>query len=395
MNALFRFVLVIGLAFSITLAASTQEDDACPALVETALARVGDACSNLGRNQLCYGHGNIVALDFERAPLAGFESSGDRSNIVEVYSLATTPMDVTQGGWGVAVLALQADLPGTIPGQNVIFVVYGDTQLINEVAPENVTAPPPTRNAPGTIYTAPMQAFRLITGLGEPACEEAPRDGLLVQAPTDATVHFLVNGIQIEVGSTALLQLDDQTLGVNTFDGSVSVTSAGRTEIAQPGQRVDVTAGQVPAPPVPYQTEDVSGAPVDLLPEPVSIPPPAGSHVGIVPCAAEGGSVVVPAGQPLAVRFGWADATREQVLDYASIAEHSLVFDGQPVELWGTTEQVLDEGYVRHWWWVILDPMPGTYNATVNVDLPHSYSDSTGGAFPAGVTSYSCAITVQ
>ena len=36
-------------------------DDSCPALVETALQQVGDACANLARDVACYGHTRVDA----------------------------------------------------------------------------------------------------------------------------------------------------------------------------------------------------------------------------------------------------------------------------------------------------------------------------------------------
>ncbi len=242
-------------------------------------------------------------------------------------------------------LALQANLPETLPGQNVTFIVYGDAELVNEVPPEEQEAPPPVlsgqttggtnvRSGPGTgyaiagtlsvseevtavgrneagdwvqidfgdspawayaplltmegdvnvlvvvaagevvesAYTAPMQAFRFTSGVGEPVCQEAPKDGLLVQAPTDTTVHFMINGVEVEVGSTALLLVDEDLLGVNTFDGVVNVTSGGETQTAEPGYQVIAAASVPPTEPEPYEYENVRTAPVEVLPELVSIP---------------------------------------------------------------------------------------------------------------------------
>ncbi|NWG76228.1 MAG: SH3 domain-containing protein, partial [Rubrivivax sp.] len=123
-----------------------------------------------------------------------------------------------------------------------------------------------------SLYTAPLQAFYLKTGLGEPACAEAPRDGVLVQAPQDATVHFLVNGVEVTVGSTAFLSTTaDERLRVYNLAGAVAVTSAGRRRAVVPGYRVTATADEPPGAPQPYAADEVIAAPVRLLPEPVQI----------------------------------------------------------------------------------------------------------------------------
>jgi hypothetical protein len=377
---LLRILILVGL-LSITFITPAQ-DDACPILVQSALDIVGESCADLGRNQICYGHGNIDVLDFERVPLAEFAASGDRSDIAQVFSLATAPMDVAGDVWGVAVLALQADLPDTMPGQNVTFIVYGDTELVSEIGTSEMSAP--------------MQAFRMTTGVGEPACEEAPRDGLLVQTPAQTTVHFLINGIEIAVGSTALLQIEDDTLGVNTFAGNVTITSAGETQSAAPGQRVDVAAGDTPTEPVAYDVDAVVGAPVDLLPDAVNIPPPDGTKFTVYACEAGGGERTVPSGVPLAIGLGWRDADRESLERFTAITVQSLQINGQPADLWGITGADVEGGYAQTWWWVISDPPPGdVYYVVGTYKVTQDWTDSDGEFTAAGIYPYTCTITVE
>src|SRR5690606_29998677 len=51
----------------------------------------------------------------------------------------------------------------------------------------------------------PMQAFRFRTGIGQPACEQAP-DALVVQGPTNMNVNLSANGADITLGSTIVLR---------------------------------------------------------------------------------------------------------------------------------------------------------------------------------------------
>ncbi|MCA9915785.1 MAG: SH3 domain-containing protein, partial [Anaerolineae bacterium] len=121
-------------------------------------------------------------------------------------------------------------------------------------------------------YTAPMQAFQLQTGIGQPACAEVPPSGILVQAPTETTVHFLVNGVQVEVGSTAFLQTNNTAVTVNTLDGMVTVTSAGETQAVEPGYQVTASADRAPTEPDDYDFDALRYLPVSLLPERIGIP---------------------------------------------------------------------------------------------------------------------------
>ena len=436
-------------------------DDTCSGLVEDALTRVGAACGGLGRNQACYGFDRVAAVDFDNRSLSDFAAAGDIESITSIATLATAALNTAENIWGVAVLSLQADLPETLPGQNVTFVVFGDTKLVSEVEPRqpslsldgqtaeaaNVRSGPGTeyavmgglgageavtvrgRNEAGdwlaiaydsatawvfaplvllegetstlsvieedSAFSAPMQAFRFSTGIGQPACEEAPRDGLLVQAPADTTVHFRINGIDVEVGSTALLHTEADILRVNTFDGLVSVTAAGETRQAEPGMRIDVTAGQPPAEPVAYDVGDVINAPVTLLPDPVDIPPPDGNQVGLVRCSLTGGAASVPTGT-LILRMGWADISAELVDEFDQVVTQTLVFDGDLVEMWSGIGPVAgDDGrYASNWYWVIPDVPPGQYGAAIEFDFARPFTDGDGVVWES-LDPFACTITVE
>ena len=62
---------------------------------------------------------------------ASLPALGIRSPLTAVLTLSTAPMDLNHDIWGIAVFKLQANLPGTVPGQNVSFLVFGDTGLYN------------------------------------------------------------------------------------------------------------------------------------------------------------------------------------------------------------------------------------------------------------------------
>ncbi|MEP6988321.1 MAG: SH3 domain-containing protein, partial [Chloroflexota bacterium] len=256
------------LIFSVVVA----QDTACPALVEQALQASDKACSDLGRNQICYGNIKAEALDRAGDPLT-FKAAGDRVAVQDVSKLVTFPMNVKDKTWGVALLSLQANLPDTLPGQNVSLVAFGDVSLKNEVKADTPPAPSLSAVATGKIniragagtsfdlagtvqkgdsvtaigrnekgdwiqvlfdkgtgwvfasllritgdaktllptkgdvaYNAPMQAFTFHDNTSGLKCAEAPENGLLIQSPQHVNVSFRINGIDIKVGSTALIR---------------------------------------------------------------------------------------------------------------------------------------------------------------------------------------------
>ncbi len=358
------FALLTALLLAVTVAPIVAQANTCPALLQQALTSTRDSCVGLGRNQACYGNTLVQATARSAAPLA-FAAPGDQVGVADLQTLATAPLNLASNTWGVAMLALQADIPDTLPGQNVIFIVFGDTRMDNRSVPADAPTaaagetlgaqtiaiadlrdqPSITANLVGTLpqgetiiltgrtdvgdwlqldyqgmpawiyaplvaangdtrilpvavsaapatadsrFSAPMQAFSLTTGIGEPGCAEAPRDGIVVQSPQGLTVTFSVNGVEVQLGSTAYLrQSDAATLEISNLEGTVSVTANGVTQRPQPGQLVTVPQGGMPTAPVAYDYQNALRLPLLLLPGIITLPAQAalgtGGPTGVVP----------------------------------------------------------------------------------------------------------------
>ncbi|MBI1259259.1 MAG: SH3 domain-containing protein [Chloroflexi bacterium] len=107
----------------------------CSVTVQQALAAVGQDCSAIGRNQACYGYVSLEATPREGAQNFTFTQKGDLVNVVDIDSLQLSRLDVANNTWGIALLKLQANIPDSLPGQNVTFMVFGDVQVTNASAP--------------------------------------------------------------------------------------------------------------------------------------------------------------------------------------------------------------------------------------------------------------------
>jgi hypothetical protein len=267
MRMFFRVISLIGLLaltilVSLALAGPVsaqgggEDADTCPVLVEEALTLAEDSCMVLGRNEACYGYTRVEAVGPNNEPLPHFDTQGDVAGIDELNALATAPMDLDAGEWGVAILRIQADLPDSLPGQNVTFVLFGDVSLEADTGADTA-----------------LQAFYLQNGLGDPLCEEAPRDGVLVQAPEDTTVHFMLNGVEVEVGSTGLLWVGvDGALNAGTFEGSIRLVSAAVDRLIEPGFTAKVLPDGTLTDAVPYSPDRIAGLPLRLLPRRFTMP---------------------------------------------------------------------------------------------------------------------------
>jgi hypothetical protein len=199
--------------------------------------------------------------------------------------------------WGIALMKIQANLPDTIPGQNVSMLIFGDVLIENQAdalpdpLPGTITASANLRTGPSTDYRiagagnngqvvavdarndagnwfrivrpdtgdlawifeslitiegdpmslavvevdAPaatgqfgaMQAFFFLSGVGESSCQEAPRDGILVQTPSGAgTVTLNANDVRIQLGSTAFLTaVPNDVMSITLLEGSATVSA--------------------------------------------------------------------------------------------------------------------------------------------------------------------------
>lgn len=262
------FVLIALLTAQTGLA---QPDPAsCPAVVEQALSQVTQNCANLGRNIVCYGFPRVAATFAEAVPADFFSRPADQAELFSLKSLETSPFNQTAGEWGIALLKIQANVPDTLPGQSVTFVLLGDIAVENAVELAAAKGVPPVTittleetdiwNNPGgqiinsvpggTVMQAsaqsvdsawlavsdgvvsgwmvrdaiadeaetgalpvigqprlsPMQAFYLRSSPGQAVCEQAP-SVLAIQSPQGITVDLTVNGASIRLGSLILVRI--------------------------------------------------------------------------------------------------------------------------------------------------------------------------------------------
>jgi hypothetical protein len=262
----FIIALILCLAPALVLA---QTD--CPAIVQTALDAADIMCRDTGRNQACYGNIAITAQPQVDAQNFRFQVVGDMVNVSDLQTLRLSPMDVQTGNWGVALLRLQANIPDTLPGQNVTFLLFGDVEISNAVDPSDTSQ-------------KPMQAFLLKTGVADANCDEAPESGLLVQTP-DGTdeIAFNVNGVDVSMGSTVLFQADpEEGMSVSTLEGAAFVAAEDGAQPIVPGSWVRIAineqlqASAAPELPESYERRNriLQNLPIRLLQRRIQIAAP-------------------------------------------------------------------------------------------------------------------------
>jgi hypothetical protein len=166
---------------------------ACPDLVNNALEALNEFCEELGRNQVCYGHEQVRASFITEVDADFFNAPSSTAPVAELSTLVTSPLNTEAGTWGLAMMNIQANLPNTLPGQNVTFILLGDVELENAVSPESAFQPIDglefVVNAPSgaNLRSGPSQSFNVTGGLPNGARFIA--DGLSPDAQWLRLVH--------------------------------------------------------------------------------------------------------------------------------------------------------------------------------------------------------------
>ncbi|NWF69276.1 MAG: SH3 domain-containing protein [Chloroflexi bacterium] len=255
------------LLMAVMVVSAAQQAADCPTLVQTALESLDDLCAATQRNQLCYGH-ELLSVEVNN-PAVRLQAPGDIADIAGVISLQTAGM-LLPDVWGLALIQVQANLPDTLPGQNVAILVLGDVAITDAAqggvrlsasnpSGMNLRAGPSTNYAvittlaadsaitlvgrseagdwvygisgtfrgwlsasllsiEGDVMTlavvpddftpfAPMQAFYFRSAVGDSACAEAPESGIVIRSPQlPIPIELRINGVGITLGSTAFLQ---------------------------------------------------------------------------------------------------------------------------------------------------------------------------------------------
>ncbi len=120
---------------------TAQDSDACPAIVEKAFTTLGQSCDTLDRNSACYGYNRVDATFHEAVADDFFTQSGDTTELTPLETIHTYGLDEALERWGIALMRVQANVPNTLPGQAVVFMLLGEAAAQNAVTPEDAFTP--------------------------------------------------------------------------------------------------------------------------------------------------------------------------------------------------------------------------------------------------------------
>ncbi|MEP6985605.1 MAG: SH3 domain-containing protein, partial [Chloroflexota bacterium] len=152
-------ITFVVLAFSIQTGFTQGASSDCPQLVQQALTDVGNSCGGLGRNSACYGFNRVNATFSADVSDDLFSKPADKTALKDLQSIQTAALDEQLKVWGVAVMSVQANIPDTLPGQAVSFILLGDVKVDNAVAADQAVAP---ANPPLDVTTVSQSNIRTL-----------------------------------------------------------------------------------------------------------------------------------------------------------------------------------------------------------------------------------------
>jgi hypothetical protein len=165
----------------------------------------------------------------------------------------------------MSLMRLQADGPGTVPGQVVTAVLFGEVIVMD--AGDGLT---------------PYQSMLIHTGFGSPECSELPVPGVLLQSMTGEYAGVTLNGLPLRFNGTVLVRAQGEGLmRVSTLQGLLqTATFSGELLDAPAGTAIQTPLGGAdgfhatgPVELGPLNAAEVTFVPLASLPRAVAVGP--------------------------------------------------------------------------------------------------------------------------
>lgn len=309
----------------------------CASIVQEALDYTDQTCSATARNQACYGNLTIEAVPQADATTFKFDAPGDIVDVSMIQTLKLSEMIVPQE-WGVALLNIQADLPDTVPGQNVTVLLFGNTTIESAETPTL----PLSLTEPVDMYSTPDVSSRVVSQLDSSETlrvsgRDVSGDWLRVQLDDSAVGWILTDDVTVEGDVNTLLVVDATTLAgasygpMQAFYFTSGVGASACAEAPQDGLVIQTPEG---AAMITFLINDVS---IELGSTAAIHAEPSGSMTfdlleGGGRLSANGQSVTVPAGARVTIPLD-AEGRATGIPTLTTIPDGALTGLDQVVEI--------------------------------------------------------------
>ena len=210
----------------------------CPDFINQVIETLEQNCSGTDRNTACYGNTIVSATFNDEVPDGYFSHPADRADLLNLQTISTTQLVLEDNEWGVALLNMQANLPGSLPGQSVNFLLFGDATVVNAVPPEEAVLPAD----PIMVITGSAAAFRTLPEINANLAGSAPAGVTVLVDALDITGNWARAGYESPTGDmggwlpvTSLTAFDRSALPVITDESRTPMQAfLFRTGLGQP-----------------------------------------------------------------------------------------------------------------------------------------------------------------
>ena len=282
----FRYLISILLSVS-SVVGLVSAQGTCSVDVQLIFSRAYGACSDVERNQICYGSGKVAIVQQSEVSDISLVQDGDIAGLNNLSQISLDSPNSEQ--WSTAFLRLQADLP-TNTQRNVQAILFGSASLTNHI--ESMPRLKANPRGAVNIRTAPQQDADIIDKVGvngevivvgrhedntwlrvlvpnqdqlgwvnaeivildgdinslnivtsddkfqqpfehmtlisssDQLCDGVPSSGLLLQTPSlEDSVTFNLNGSSVTVAGTMFVQaIPDEMLALHMIEGKADVS---------------------------------------------------------------------------------------------------------------------------------------------------------------------------
>jgi hypothetical protein len=196
--------------------AQTDNLSVCSELAQEALNQSAQNCGDLGVNAACYGYNRVSVLFNSDLSEDLFSEPADRADVAQLQTIETSAYNLNSEFWGVAVMKLQANIPNTLPGQSVTFILMGETEVVDAAPDDSLVLPSTVTVAVQPLNRSNIRS-RPTTRANVVAIVES---GQALEADavneTGSWVRVTANGIPGWISSLAVGDPDVSTLPVIT-----------------------------------------------------------------------------------------------------------------------------------------------------------------------------------
>ena len=142
-------------------AAQDEEPAACAQIVQDAMTQMSSVCAGSGLGQICIANPGVDSTFAEEVDGNFFTQPGDVADLSLIKSFTTSPINLDDETWGLAIFNSSANLPldliNSTHAKGVIYMALGGVEVSEATPLENQIIPLEQGISMSTVATADLR----------------------------------------------------------------------------------------------------------------------------------------------------------------------------------------------------------------------------------------------